>query len=609
MGTFEHFPYTNFHDLNLDWIVQELEKLATDVRDFISINAIKYANPIQWDITSQYEKNTVVLDKDGNAYLSVQPVPAGVSLDRTEYWTNIGNFSALWESVKNAITIPDEGHETTASAPRAVNDLVWVNNKLLEITSPMIAGDTYVEGSNCRVYTMQIMLKEMLDSFKNADNKIQENSNKIQENSNKIQENSNKIRENSNKIQENSNKIREIEKTEKINNVYYLPETYGAVGDGVTDDTNAINECISAAKETGGTVLFTKKYLYKGTITTGNGLRIDSLDGAELLGGDESSRSDTCIIFAEEKRAHNLPNIQYYNTGIAIKSNVLEIHCSEIWKCGTAVKIIVENGGVLDCDVFIQFITECDIGYSITKNINDATACQGNNFYTNFILRAKTAIEYDSAAVNLTGVDANTFMIGAYDPNEITADTPFVYNKNSAAVNNTRFKCFNWIGGFANGSKAINGKFNSCIFELFKMPEYRWNYINIDGTNNVVTADIYTGLQLAAYEAATTSVGWQNWNSGQMVNKNFFDLKFTLAQDLPDGEEVKAYFYHALTDRYTNPFIIVPSNNNSTNGLQAVCFRNNSITSDHEMIVFLRNYTGKAIPSGTQITFGIKSVL
>ena len=97
MGVFEQFPYTNFHDLNLDWIVQELEKLTTDVRDFISINAIKYANPIQWDITSQYEKNTVVLDKDGNAYLSVQPVPAGVSLDRTEYWTNIGNFSASAE--------------------------------------------------------------------------------------------------------------------------------------------------------------------------------------------------------------------------------------------------------------------------------------------------------------------------------------------------------------------------------------------------------------------------------------------------------------------------------------------------------------------------------
>lgn len=166
MGISEHFPYTNFHDLNLDWIIQELEKLSADVRDFISINAIKYANPIQWDITNQYEKNTVVLDKDGNAYLSVQPVPAGVSLDRTEYWTNIGNFSALWESVKKAITIPDEGFEKTASAPRAANDLVWVDGDLVEVTSPMLAGDQYVIGSNCRLYTMQIFLSETLAALK-----------------------------------------------------------------------------------------------------------------------------------------------------------------------------------------------------------------------------------------------------------------------------------------------------------------------------------------------------------------------------------------------------------------------------------------------------------
>ena len=51
MGAFEHFPYTNFHDLNLNWIIQELQKLTVSVQDFISINAIKYADPIQWYLT------------------------------------------------------------------------------------------------------------------------------------------------------------------------------------------------------------------------------------------------------------------------------------------------------------------------------------------------------------------------------------------------------------------------------------------------------------------------------------------------------------------------------------------------------------------------------
>lgn len=248
MGVFEHFPYTNFHDLNLDWIVQELEKLAADVRDFISINAIKYANPIQWDITSQYEKNTVVLDKDGNAYLSVQPVPAGVSLDRTEYWTNIGNFSALWESVKEAITIPDEGHETTASAPRAANDLVWVNGQLLEVTSPMIAGDTYVVGSNCRIYSMQIMLKEMLDKFSETNDKIESEKTDLE----------NQI---SNETIQRETQFEQLESDiEKLKPEYVNVKDFGAKGDGVTDDTAAVQ----AAIDTGKSIYFPSgKYIVK----------------------------------------------------------------------------------------------------------------------------------------------------------------------------------------------------------------------------------------------------------------------------------------------------------------------------------------------------------
>ena len=143
-------PYTNFHDLNLDWIMDELNEFNTKLTNFVSLATIKYANPIQWDITSQYEANTVVVDSNGNAYLSVQPVPSGVSLDRVEFWTKIGNFDELWADVKKAITPIDEGHSPTATAARAVNDLVWVNGALVRVTvKEMNAGDAYVPGSNC----------------------------------------------------------------------------------------------------------------------------------------------------------------------------------------------------------------------------------------------------------------------------------------------------------------------------------------------------------------------------------------------------------------------------------------------------------------------------
>ena len=86
----------------------KIVRKLNEVIDFTKINSIKYANPLMWDITEQYEANTVVVDKSGNAYLSVQPVPAGIALEREEYWTKIGNFDILWDNVKKGITPYDE---------------------------------------------------------------------------------------------------------------------------------------------------------------------------------------------------------------------------------------------------------------------------------------------------------------------------------------------------------------------------------------------------------------------------------------------------------------------------------------------------------------------
>lgn len=158
-------PYTNFHDLNLDWIVDTLNDFNARLTNFVSLATIKYANPIQWDITNQYEANTVVVDSLGNAYLSVQPVPSGVSLDRTEYWTKIGNFDELFANVKKAITPNDEGHSTTATAARAVDDLVWVNGALVRITRAMSIGDAYAPGSNCVTSSTNEILRYLLDAL------------------------------------------------------------------------------------------------------------------------------------------------------------------------------------------------------------------------------------------------------------------------------------------------------------------------------------------------------------------------------------------------------------------------------------------------------------
>lgn len=85
MGFFNNFPYTNFHELNLDWLLNQMKELGTSFEDFVKSNKLKYADPITWDITKSYNPNTIVVD--GNtAYISLQRVPAGTQITDTDYW-------------------------------------------------------------------------------------------------------------------------------------------------------------------------------------------------------------------------------------------------------------------------------------------------------------------------------------------------------------------------------------------------------------------------------------------------------------------------------------------------------------------------------------------
>lgn len=165
------WPYTDYHNLNLDWILETLKKQDAAIADFISLNSITYANPLQWDITRQYPKNQVVLDTNGDGYLSVQPVPVGVEIDNTEYWTKIGNFSELWSTVKLAITEADEGLKTTASADRASGDLVWLNNTLYVCTTAITRGTEYGTNNTAKT-TIDARLANLAQAVSTLQNNV-----------------------------------------------------------------------------------------------------------------------------------------------------------------------------------------------------------------------------------------------------------------------------------------------------------------------------------------------------------------------------------------------------------------------------------------------------
>lgn len=144
-------PYTNFHDLNLDWIIDTLNDIDQRLSNFVSLNTIKYADPIKWDITSQYAKNTLVLDpQDGTAYLSVQPVPHGVQITNTDYWTPVFTLQNFIDPLKNAITaVPQQENGQAATEQLPANSVFFVGDVLCTNLQPIPQTSLVVIGTNC----------------------------------------------------------------------------------------------------------------------------------------------------------------------------------------------------------------------------------------------------------------------------------------------------------------------------------------------------------------------------------------------------------------------------------------------------------------------------
>lgn len=117
---FDKYPYTNFHEMNDDWLIQTLREFGQRLDEFVAANSLTYADPIGYDPEAIYAANTVVI-YDNAAYVSKKAIPAGMLPTNDEYWLLIFPFGDLIDQDVN------EGMQQIVNMLPAVVD-TWMTN-------------------------------------------------------------------------------------------------------------------------------------------------------------------------------------------------------------------------------------------------------------------------------------------------------------------------------------------------------------------------------------------------------------------------------------------------------------------------------------------------
>ena len=135
------YPYTNFHELNLDMILEMIKDLNQEWDEFKILNSITFDG--EWDITKQYPAWCIVNTNGGaDGYISIKPVPAGITINNTEYWSSIVDYTATIADLQNRV-ITLEGNVSTLNGSVSALQTNVAQLNLLQDHRYIFVGDSY----------------------------------------------------------------------------------------------------------------------------------------------------------------------------------------------------------------------------------------------------------------------------------------------------------------------------------------------------------------------------------------------------------------------------------------------------------------------------------
>lgn len=477
-GFWNTYPGTDLHEIDLHYVLMQLLQLRKDMQQVVDSQAITFADPINWNITSQYPTNQVVLDSNGDGYISRQPVPAGIPLSNSNYWTQIFSFNDIADRIRASIAV-NAGTSATTPQALAVNDLVWWQGDIYRAMVAMPAGTAFIEGTNVERYTVDekfSLYNGIIENISNAlTAEVQDREAADTELSTNISNLETDLEEEIQTRESEDSRLEELIQQAAASGSIVSVSDYGARGDGVTDDTNAINTCLSSNPNA---VIIFNKGNYRITDTLhiyGNqGGQTVIFGGATITfdGSADPARPMVAIdeVTDTESRAHIIGGtfMGSDKASVGIFSNMFHSTISDckVYDCTRAGYVIGTSEGGRSLQNVVE---NCMVSVTRDSSMNWS---DGN------VIKGIELLEPDGVILNF---NSNRTNVGAYIESSgyefIGCHFTAQYRAPLAAAADTRAVEVNPI---AETTKNVN-KFTNCYFDNHKFVIYgvKQNWLTI----------------------------------------------------------------------------------------------------------------------------------
>lgn len=546
---FNRYPYTNFHELNLDYFIQHFKEIFTEWEQL-------YNELQSWktDTTEELDQWRAGVEKDlddreAALRAELETWKQDTADDISEWETATLNALDAWKTAATAqfeaIRVQAAASAEAAAASQTAAETARTQAQAAQAAAETAAQSVQASAAQIQLNTVDISaLKTQLNNDKTAPvgyvMTASNNGNGTEwtlagtptdeQTQTAISKWLTNHPEATTTVQDNS--LTEAKFTDalklKVIKDYVIPEMYGAYGDDVHDDTQAIQAMFDSATALNMGVLFPNKtYLVTGPVTVPDvptfiymyGV-IHGTYGGDILTLGRSGYNKIGGFYKIRIKGDNKAN----SVGLKIINfNNSHVELAYITKCAIGVKICGYEGGTQWTTFEINRIYECIEGIVLTNaKINNSTGWVNGNYFFGGVIStyAESVFASKNTGIVITSDD------GSYKNNSNIFE--------SIALENNAY-CIKL--SYASGNLFNNIRFeenNSHIQTIIVENKSSGNIIKSTYEQNIIVGDIGTNIFIQQSINLQHTMPFKMYESPNLYNKTItYEISGTTYKKCP----------------------------------------------------------------------------